>query len=45
MTNFRECFQSHLMEVAKAVTDDHCNVTGYAVWSLIDNFEWLSGYS
>lgn len=36
--------RSHLTEVIKAIRDG-CNVTGYTVWSIIDNFEWTSGYT
>lgn len=36
--------KAHLASVANAI-DDGCNITGYSVWSLIDNFEWLSGYT
>lgn len=35
--------QSHLHWISKAI-EDGCNVVEYTVWSLIDNFEWLSGY-
>jgi len=36
--------KDHLASVSKAI-DDGCNVIGYAVWSIIDNFEWLEGYT
>ncbi|XP_069695508.1 myrosinase 1-like isoform X2 [Periplaneta americana] len=38
-------FIDHLTEMLKAIHLDGCNVIGYTVWSLMDNFEWLSGYS
>lgn len=37
--------KAHIREVVKAATQDNCNISGYAVWSLIDNFEWREGYS
>lgn len=36
--------REHLHEVLRAVLDDDCNVTGYTVWSMVDNFEWCRGY-
>lgn len=37
--------KDHLSQVVNAVRSDGCNVKGYTVWSIIDNFEWLSGYT
>ncbi|XP_021273941.1 beta-glucosidase 44-like [Herrania umbratica] len=37
-------YRSYLKELKRAM-DDGANVTGYFAWSLLDNFEWLLGYS
>lgn len=37
--------KSHLVAISKAINDDGCNVIGYTAWSIIDNFEWLRGYT
>jgi beta-glucosidase len=36
--------ESHIAAVARAVADG-APVSGYFVWSLLDNFEWAHGYS
>ncbi|XP_055912233.1 myrosinase 1-like [Eupeodes corollae] len=36
--------KSHLQAVLNAINDGS-NISGYTYWSLIDNFEWKSGYS
>lgn len=36
---------SHLHNVLKAIKEDGLNVAGYLHWSLIDNLEWVSGFS
>jgi beta-glucosidase len=37
-------FRSYLNELKKGI-DDGANVLGYFAWSLLDNFEWGSGYT
>jgi len=36
--------QDHLQQILKA-KNEGCNVEGYFVWSLTDNFEWAEGYN
>nr|ADB23476.1 beta-glucosidase [Coptotermes formosanus] len=38
-------YTEHLKEMLKAIHIDGVNVIGYTAWSLIDNFEWLRGYT
>lgn len=40
-----EYLRGHLNELLSVVTNNECDVKGYAVWSIIDNFEWLAGYT
>lgn len=37
-------YKNYITELKKAI-DNGTNVIGYFAWSLLDNFEWLSGYT
>ncbi|ESQ49148.1 hypothetical protein EUTSA_v10020507mg [Eutrema salsugineum] len=42
--NRKYYLQRHLLSMQEAICIDKVNVTGYFVWSLLDNFEWQDGY-
>ncbi|XP_057481585.1 beta-glucosidase 40-like [Actinidia eriantha] len=35
----------YLESLLASIKDDGCNVKGYFVWSLLDNWEWAAGFS
>ncbi|XP_065212470.1 myrosinase 1-like [Planococcus citri] len=37
-------FKDYIGEMLNAIHKHQCNIIGYNVWSLLDNFEWTSGY-
>ncbi|KAL4341441.1 hypothetical protein GQ457_08G007150 [Hibiscus cannabinus] len=40
-----EFHRDYLSNLSAAIREDKCNVRGYFVWSLLDNWEWNSGYT
>ncbi|CAB3254576.1 unnamed protein product [Arctia plantaginis] len=38
-------YESYLKELLLAIKEDGVNLTHYAAWTMLDNFEWMDGYS
>ncbi|KAJ8923929.1 hypothetical protein NQ315_006705 [Exocentrus adspersus] len=39
---YLKLYMSHLLD---AMYEDNINITGYTLWSIIDNFEWTQGFN
>ncbi|KAJ8532617.1 hypothetical protein K7X08_012540 [Anisodus acutangulus] len=37
--------RDYLSNLSASIREDECNIKGYFVWSLLDNWEWNSGYT
>ncbi|KAG6793931.1 hypothetical protein POTOM_003157 [Populus tomentosa] len=40
-----EYHRDYLSNISAAIRQDNCDVRGYFAWSLLDNWEWNSGYT
>lgn len=38
-------YQAHLRTVLQSIKCDGVNIPVYTAWSIIDNFEWMMGYT
>jgi beta-glucosidase/6-phospho-beta-glucosidase/beta-galactosidase len=45
MNKVNSLLQKYLCELLKAMKDDGCKVIGCTLWSFMDNFEWMFGYT
>lgn len=38
-------FYEYLRELLIAIKRDGCNVEGYSIWTILDNYQWCYGYT